>query len=237
MSHPVGVTDCVSLRRIIGDPQVSPDGRSVAYIVKHPNTTTNHNEYEIWVRPLPGPTGIDNGHLVALYQDEASYLKWLGDSRHLVALLGQAHTVRRQSRIVVLNSFSGRSDVVVNEPQGITTYSISSNGNTVAYLAGIRPTSSDVPLLDPIQVERGFPIAPGFANAVARTRGSLVEGHVALWISRRNGMGGKWTRTEVQLPNDVSSDGGAKGGFGLAYLLSMAPNGRYLAFDYQMRNP
>jgi dipeptidyl aminopeptidase/acylaminoacyl peptidase len=234
--HPVSVSDCVGLRRIVDTPQLAPDGHAIAYIVKHPNLSTNRNEYEIRVRPVPGAGGVDNGRILATYHEQALGLRWLNGSQKLTILLNPDQTVRRESEIVELDRNTGFTEVVVRESQGITDYSASADGKTVAYLAAIKPTASDTPLLDKELRARGFAIPDDFSDEVLDTRGSAITGRLALWIARRS-ISGAWARSEINPPVDASFDGKDTQSFQLAYGLSMAPSGRYLAFDYQMQNP
>jgi len=172
--HPVSVADCVSLRRIVDHPQLAPNGKSIAYIVKYPNTKTNRNEYEVRVRALPGQAGVDNGRLIASYREEAAGLRWLKDNRHLLVLLGPARTIRQESRIIELNVATGSSVLVARVPTGVTEYSVSADGGTVAFLTVTEPTGSKAPLFDRQMAARGFAVPPGFADEVMEKRGAVI---------------------------------------------------------------
>jgi dienelactone hydrolase len=239
--HRVSVADCVSLGRIVDDPQVAPDGKSTAFIVKYPNTKTDHNEYEIRVRAIPGPSGTDNGRLIASYREEASGLRWLDDNRHLMVLLGPARAIRRESRIVELNVATGSSALVASAQAGVTEYSASADGRTVAYLTVTEPTGSDVPLLDKRLVARGFAVPPDFGDEAIEKQGGVIAwegvGGLALWIARRSNSRAGWISEEIHLPGDAGREGEEGNGYGFAYNLSMAPNGRYLAFTYRKQSP
>ncbi len=54
-SHPRSLTieDCVLTRRIVdGEVKMSPDGSSVAYVVKSPDIVANRNNYQLFIRDL-----------------------------------------------------------------------------------------------------------------------------------------------------------------------------------------
>jgi dipeptidyl aminopeptidase/acylaminoacyl peptidase len=234
--HSVSVGDCVSMRELIGEPQVAPDGERVAYVVKHPNTITNQNEYEIRVRTLSGPLGTDNGRLIGSYHDDVSGLKWLRDGRHLVFLVGHARTIRKPSRIIELDRTGATNKIIAADPNGIAEFSVSSDGKAVSFLVAVKPTPTDTPIADKRLVARGFSVRAGFGDDVAWKRGMIVE-HLALRVSRKSDLDHSWSTESVSPPDDALLDGQRRGSFGLVYGLSMSPNGRYLALVYQAHRP
>jgi dipeptidyl aminopeptidase/acylaminoacyl peptidase len=238
---PVSVTDCVSLRRIFDGPQAAPNGASIAYVVKHPNTKTNQNEYEIRVRPIPGSQEPDNGRLIASYREPVTGLRWLSDNRHLVFLLNPAQTMRKESRIVEIDTVSGLATQVAIDRIGITEYSASADGRTIAYLSVSEATAKDDPLLDKNQVARGFALPSDFGDRVWNGSGAVLAwegvGGLRLHFSREEGAQSVWASHEVELPRDALNDDGKESDSGFAYALSLAPDGRFLAFTYRMKNP
>jgi dipeptidyl aminopeptidase/acylaminoacyl peptidase len=232
-NRPVTVDDCVSMGELLDEMEVSRDSKTVAYIVKYANIRTDRNEYQIRVRALPGTHGIDNGRMIASFNEEVSGLHWLADNRHLTVIVGVARTVRRQSMIVTLDSATGSRELIATEANGITDYSINADGTAVGYLVAVRPTAANNPLLNEELLKRGFEVAPGFADAVAFKRGLVIQ-HVRLRIATRQGQGGHWIKRDVDAPRDAVDDTSKAHSLGLAYSLSMSPDGRFLAFAYQM---
>lgn len=231
--HPVSVDDCVSVGELLDEMEVSHDNKTVAYIVKYANIRTDRNDYQIRVRALPGTDGIDNGRMIASFDEEVSGLHWQADNRHLTVLVGAAKTVRRKSMIVTLDFASGSRELIATEANGITDYSINADGTTVGYLVAARPTAADNPLLNDELLKRGFEVAPGFADSVAFKRGLVIQ-HVRLRVATKQSQGGQWVKRDVDAPSDAIDDASTAHALGLAYSLSMSPNGRFLAFAYQM---
>ena len=53
--HPFSVHDMLAMDRL-GDPQVSPDGKWVAYTVSTPDVEANRSRSDIWLTSVDGAT-------------------------------------------------------------------------------------------------------------------------------------------------------------------------------------
>ena len=149
--------------------------------------------------------------------------------------------MRKESRIVEIDAVSGLATQVAIDRIGITEYSASADGRTIAYLSVSEATAKDDPLLDKNQVARGFSLPSDFGDRVWNGSGAVLAwegvGGLRLHFSREEGAQPVWASHEVELPKDALNDDGKGSGSGFAYALSLAPDGRFLAFTYRMKNP
>src|SRR5262245_6085306 len=82
--HPFSVRDMLAMDRI-SDPEVSPDGRWVAYTVHVTDIEANKGRTDIWISPLGGS---DAGPARQITANDASDsgARWMPDGRSLVFL-------------------------------------------------------------------------------------------------------------------------------------------------------
>jgi dipeptidyl aminopeptidase/acylaminoacyl peptidase len=123
-----GVDDILSLKRV-GSPEISPDGRSVAYTVRETNWDDNAYETEIWVADASGATAsprqLTNGKrssLAPAWSPDGSRIAFVSD-----------RTDKRQ--IYVINPQGGEAEVLTSAEEGVTNFAWSPDGRTIAYTA------------------------------------------------------------------------------------------------------
>jgi len=234
-AHPVTVEDCVGLTKIADGPVVSRDGALFAFITEKADTGSDANVFEVRVAS-PTQAGDQNGRLVFSSRKELSSLHWLQNGERLSVLVGHNRTIRKPSEIVILDLSRPGQMVSLKEPRGITDYSISDDGRTVAYFSPVRPSPDSLRLLNSVQRSHGVLIDDQFPTALAWNRGAVLAGPMSLWLSRRARERSKWKTTEVPAPFDAS-DGTLISQFRLAQGVSLSPDGNYLAFQYmRLRN-
>jgi len=235
--HPVSVEDCVSLQRITEGPLVSRNGQEVAYVSKTPDIRTNQNIYRIWLRSLRTIAAPSAGRLLLSSPEQMSQVRFVQNGSLLSVLLSRSEQSRRPGRIVTMDLVGKQVGYSLDEPDGIVAYSISEDGNTVAYLSPTAPSSHDLPSLD-VQLEtRGFHLPDSYFDKLMWSKGALGVGRFALWIARRDNSEANWQKTRVTPPADALPPGNLFNEFEYAYNPSLAPDGRYLAFGYRILNP
>src|SRR3954452_19678096 len=110
--RPFDVNALMELKRV-GDPQISPDGRWVAFTVQSVDVAANKKPQQVWIVPLSG--GVP--HPIT-HDDEANQRpRWSPDSR----------------RIAYLSDRSGSSQIWLMDPDGanpkqLTTLSTEADG-------------------------------------------------------------------------------------------------------------
>lgn len=234
--HSVSVEDCVSLRRIVDGPVISRDGVNVAYVVKAPNIETNQNMYRLMLSSLRFMGQPHNGRPLLSSSDEVSGLRFVNGGRYLSVLLNRSEQFRRPARIETVTLTGRIVGEALSEPQGIVDYSISEDGNTVAYLSPVAPSASDMPYLDPRVVSRGFHFPDRYYDTLMWSKGSTAVGMLTLWIARRDGVEGHWRKSQIPPPVDARPTSGSSSRFEYAYNPSLSPDGKHLAFAYRILN-
>ena len=102
--HPITFDDLAAIHRV-GAPQISPDGRTVAYDASTPDLAANKSHSAIFTVPATGgqstkiadgsnPAWSPDGKAIAYVKDDQVYLYSSGSSRKVTELLGGAATVK-----------------------------------------------------------------------------------------------------------------------------------------------
>ncbi|HZR22436.1 MAG TPA: S9 family peptidase [Vicinamibacterales bacterium] len=128
------VDQILSLKRA-GAPQISPDGRLVAYTVQETNWDDNAYETEIWVADAQsGATRqLTNG------KKSSSAPAWAPDSTRLAFISDRTDT----RQIYVIDARAGEADKLTDGDAGIGAFAWSPDGLHIAYTA-TAPKSQDI---------------------------------------------------------------------------------------------
>jgi dipeptidyl aminopeptidase/acylaminoacyl peptidase len=125
------VDQILSLQRV-GAPEISPDGRQVAYTVRVTNWEDNAYETEIWLADArvvngssPAPRQLTNAKKSSLspsWSPDGSKLAFMSD-----------RTDKRQ--IYIINPQAGEADALTTVEDGVESFAWSPDGKTIAYTA------------------------------------------------------------------------------------------------------
>jgi dipeptidyl aminopeptidase/acylaminoacyl peptidase len=116
----------LSLKRV-GSPEISPDGRMVAYTVRETDWDDNSYETEIWLADAAGgpPRQLTNA------KKSSQSPAWSPDGSKLAFISDR--TDKRQ--IYVINPTAGEADALTSLEDGVTSFAWSPDGRSIAYTA------------------------------------------------------------------------------------------------------
>jgi len=122
------VDEILSIKRV-ASPEISPDGRFVAYTVRETNWDDNAYETEIWLadasNPSAPPRQLTNG------RKSSDSPAWAPDGSRIAFLSDR--TDKRQ--IYVINPLAGEAEALTSLEDGVTAFAWAPDGRTIAYTA------------------------------------------------------------------------------------------------------
>ncbi len=133
--HPVNIDDYLSLKRV-SDPQVSPDGKWVAYSYLEPRATTGARQSSIW---LVSSAGGEPRRLTAGTVTDTQ-ARWSPDSRH-IAFLSPRGGDGNQVYIISVDGGEARRLTSMKKP--VSAHSWSPDGRHIAFLMTDPPTEEE----------------------------------------------------------------------------------------------
>ena len=119
--RPLTVDDMFEIQRV-GDPQVSPDGKWVAFTVTTTSLEDEKSETRIWM--IPGNGGDPIPMTAEGYS--ASQPRWSPDGRYLSFTASKGDS---KTQVWTLNRLGGEAQQLTDVEQGISGYSWSPEGN------------------------------------------------------------------------------------------------------------
>jgi dipeptidyl aminopeptidase/acylaminoacyl peptidase len=125
--HPLAFDDLIKLHRISA-PEVSPDGKWVAYGISTPDMETNRGVGNIW---LVGTSGGDAIQLTQSGKDSAP--SWSPDGKTLAFLSGRDGT----SQVYVISMEGGEAKKLTTLSTGADLFKWSPDGKSIAFTSGV----------------------------------------------------------------------------------------------------
>ncbi len=132
-SHPFSVHDMLAMDRI-SDPQVSPDGRSVVFVVRATDLAGNRGSTDLW---LVGTDGAGLRRMTSHSASEANP-RWSPDGKTIYFL----STRSGSSQIWQIAVGGGEATPVTNLPLDAGSFRISPDGARIAFSAEVFPGKS-----------------------------------------------------------------------------------------------
>jgi dipeptidyl aminopeptidase/acylaminoacyl peptidase len=132
-SHPFSVHDMLAMDRI-SDPQVSPDGRSVVFVVRATDLAANRGATDLWL------VGTDGSGLRRMTSHSASEgnPRWAPDGKTIYFL----STRSGSSQIWQIAVGGGEATQVTNLPLDAGSFRMSPDGNRIVFSAEVFPGKS-----------------------------------------------------------------------------------------------
>lgn len=134
-THPFSVHDMLAMDRI-SDPQVSPDGRSVVFVLRKTDLEANRGRTDLWL------VGVDGSGLRQLTTDEASDFnpRWRPDGESLLFL----STRSGSSQVWLLSMHGGEARQVTDLPLDVGNLVLAPDGSRMAFTLDVFPDCPDV---------------------------------------------------------------------------------------------
>jgi len=113
-ARPVSIGDLFALRDV-RDPQISPDGKWVAYTVGILNRDLDKNRERVWMIPAGG------GEAIALTSEDesSSHARWSPDGKFVAFLSGRSEG---PTQVWLLNRLGGEAQKLTNTPQSVEDF-------------------------------------------------------------------------------------------------------------------
>jgi dipeptidyl aminopeptidase/acylaminoacyl peptidase len=131
--HPITFQDMLRMHRV-SEPQISPDGKWVAYTVSTPDMDANRNASNIWMVPTAGGESIQltqSGH--------DSSPVWSPDGKTIAFLSSRDG----DSQVYLLSMDGGEAHALTHLSTGADIVKWSPDGKTIAFTSGVYPDCSD----------------------------------------------------------------------------------------------
>ncbi|MFL6229634.1 MAG: prolyl oligopeptidase family serine peptidase [Pyrinomonadaceae bacterium] len=177
--QPLTISDLLKVRRV-GDPQLSPDGRWVAFQVSVPDVEANRSRTQLYLVSVDGgePKQLTSGAA------SASTPRWAPDGKWIIYVMGD--------QIHALEVATGQDKQLTNISTGASDEIVSPDGRWIAFVSDVYPDCAD----DACNKRRDEEMATNKVKAHV-VEGGLLYRHWTSW------KGGK--RTHVFI---VSMQGG-----------------------------
>jgi len=224
---PFTPSDLVSLRRL-SDPQVSPDGKQVAYVLRETDLPADKGRTDLWVLDLTAPRA--QPRRLAPHEASDSSPRWAPDSRTIYFL----STRSGSSQVWRVTPAGGGPVQVTDYPLDIGSMKVSPRGNRLAITMEVLPECADLTCTKKALYTREK------SKAVGRTYGRLFVRHWDTWSNGTRshlfvatlGTVGK-AATPLDLSRTLDGDVPSKP-FGGDEELAFSPDGARLVFSLRV---
>ena len=129
-THPFSVRDMLAMDRI-GDPQVSPDGQWVVFVVRQTDLEANRGRSDLW---LISTDGMDLRQLTT-HPDSDANPRWAPDSRSIWFVSGRSGS----SQVWRIAIDGGEAQQVTDEPLDVGNLIVAPDGRHLAFTMSVFP--------------------------------------------------------------------------------------------------
>ncbi len=133
--RPITFDDLVAMKRV-GDPQISPDGSRIAYVVNVIDKAENRGKRSIWIVPTSG--GSAREFITSAKNDDTP--RWSRDGRQIAFL----STRDGAPQIFVAASDGSDPRKVTSVPEGVAEFIWSPDGKHFAFVTDVYPKCGDL---------------------------------------------------------------------------------------------
>lgn len=136
-AHPFQVEDMQKFSRL-GDPQISPDGKWVAFVVQKSNVEKNKSFTNLWLMPSAGG---EARQLTFAEKGTNSRPRWSPDSHWIYFVSDRAEDTPQIFRLQLVG---GEAQQVSKVSIGVDSYLLSPDGKTLVFSSTVFPECADV---------------------------------------------------------------------------------------------
>lgn len=133
--RPMTFDDLIGMKRV-GDPQISPDGSRIAYVVSVVSKSENRGKRSIWIVPASG--GAPREFIASAKNDDTP--RWSRDGRRIAFL----STRDGAPQIFVADADGSNPRKVTNVPEGVSEFIWSPDGKLFAFVTEVYPECADL---------------------------------------------------------------------------------------------
>jgi dipeptidyl aminopeptidase/acylaminoacyl peptidase len=133
--RPITFDDLISIKRI-GDAQISPDGRKIAYVVYQIDKDANRGKRSIWSVPVAG--GVPQELITSPKNDDSP--RWSRDGKYIAFLSSRDGA----PQIFIADADGSNPRRVTNMPEGVADFIWSPDGRSFAYTSEVYPECADL---------------------------------------------------------------------------------------------
>jgi dipeptidyl aminopeptidase/acylaminoacyl peptidase len=127
---PFDVNALLELKRI-GDPQISPDGKLVAFTVQTVDLAANKKPVQVWTVPLDGGTP----RLITRDGDNNQRPRWVPDSRHIAYISDRSGS----SQVWLMEPDGGNAKQLTNLSTEADGHLVSPDGKNLVFTSAVYP--------------------------------------------------------------------------------------------------
>ncbi len=180
--RPITLDDMTRLKSV-GDPQVSPDGKWVAYSVSTIDAEKERRDADLWMVSWDGSQKI---RLTATAESSESLPRWSPDNRYLAFLAsrGDDEEKKKGAQVWLLHRIGGEAEKLTDLKGGIADYSWSPDSKRLILVVNDFDPASEPEKLEgwkkktkpPIVIDRYHqPLAHGRGRHSGHAKGSGIQ--------------------------------------------------------------
>ena len=129
-----------------GDPQISPDGTQIVYMVSQANPETNKTETQLWLSDVDG----GNQRQITHSGKNNSVPRWSPEGTQIAFVSDRIEDERDGARaILVMSLDGGDAREITRHGQGISNLAWAPDGTSIAYNTDFDPENPDEEKRDP----------------------------------------------------------------------------------------